>query len=187
MRAPGVRSPPMLSTLTTTRLSLRPCEEADLDALWTLWTDPEVRRFLFDDVLITRDEAAAALARWKALAPRGLGGWTVRARGEAPLLGCVALLPVDAAASFAPALAGEVEPLATFLPAAWGRGYAAEALGAVIAHAFGALGLPRLAAIADEPNAASRRMLERLGFVHAGTCAGPLHPLRLYALSRPSG
>jgi [ribosomal protein S5]-alanine N-acetyltransferase len=174
-----------LPELATPRLALRPCCGDDLDDLLALWTDPEVRRFLFDDATVTRDRAAAMLAEWEALGPRGLGAWTVRARAEPPLLGCVALLPVSAAASFAPELAGEVEPLAALAPAAWGRGYATEALGALVAHAFGALALPRLAAVADEPNAASRRMLERLGFTSTRTCAGPRHPLRLYALAAP--
>jgi [ribosomal protein S5]-alanine N-acetyltransferase len=174
-----------LPGLATPRLALRPCGEADLDALRALWTDPEVRRYLFDGEVVAREQAAAMLAEWDALAPRGLGAWTVRARGEPPLLGCVALLPVSTAAAFAPELAGEVELLAAFAPAAWGRGYAAEALGALVGHAFGVLGLPRLVAVADEPNAASRRMLERVGFVATRTCAGPLHPLHLYALEAP--
>ncbi len=57
--------------------------------------------------------------------------------------------------------------------AQWGKGIMSEALAAVIAHAFGAppagLGLRRLEADADPRNAASIRLLTRLGFVREGT------------------
>jgi len=51
----------------------------------------------------------------------------------------------------------------------WGQGYMAEAVTAVIEHAFGPLGLRRLEADTDPRNAASIRMLTRLGFVREGT------------------
>jgi RimJ/RimL family protein N-acetyltransferase len=46
----------------------------------------------------------------------------------------------------------------------WGRGYATEAVRAVIDHAFGALGHDVLQAGARVSNAASRRVLEKCGF-----------------------
>ncbi len=49
---------------------LRPARAADLDALWPLWTDPDVRRFLWDDRVIGREEAQATLEDCLALAPR---------------------------------------------------------------------------------------------------------------------
>ncbi|MCU0635807.1 MAG: hypothetical protein MUE41_13110 [Gemmatimonadaceae bacterium] len=64
----------MLPTLATARLSLTPTTARDVDALWTLWTDPDVRRYLWDDRTITRDEAAATLDECVARAPRGLHG-----------------------------------------------------------------------------------------------------------------
>jgi len=53
--------------------------------------------------------------------------------------------------------------------AAWGQGVMREALTAVIEHAFGPLGLRRIEADADPRNAASTRLLTRLGFVREGT------------------
>lgn len=50
----------------------------------------------------------------------------------------------------------------------WGRGYATEAVRAVIDHAFGALGHDALAAGARVNNPASRRVLEKCGFQWAG-------------------
>jgi RimJ/RimL family protein N-acetyltransferase len=174
----------MQPTLRTARLTLLPAEDGDLDALWALWTDPDVRRYLFDDVALSRDQAADTLAGARALAPRGLGLWVVRAAAApATVAGCAALLPVGAAAAFDPTLAGLVEPLVALHPACWGRGYATEALGALVGHAVGALRLPALAGVTDVPNDASDRMLRRAGFVPVGECDGPRHRLRTYRLA----
>jgi RimJ/RimL family protein N-acetyltransferase len=50
----------------------------------------------------------------------------------------------------------------------WGRGYATEAVRAVIDHAFGDLGHKTLAAGARVSNPASRRVLEKCGFQWTG-------------------
>jgi RimJ/RimL family protein N-acetyltransferase len=84
-------------------------------------------------------------------------------------IGCVGLLPVsDTAVSARPDFGGSVEPIIALHARAWGAGYAAEALRAVIDHGFRALRLTRLVALVDEPNAASRVLMERVGFVEIG-------------------
>lgn len=45
----------------------------------------------------------------------------------------------------------------------WGRGYALEAARAFVAHAREVMGLERLVAVIDPPNAASIKVAERLG------------------------
>lgn len=50
----------------------------------------------------------------------------------------------------------------------WGNGYMTEALSYLIDYAFAKLGLNRLEADIDPRNAASARLLERLGFVREG-------------------
>jgi len=52
----------------------------------------------------------------------------------------------------------------TLAPANHGRGLATEAVGALVGYAFAALGVDRVQAIADERNAPSIRVVERLGF-----------------------
>lgn len=54
----------MQPALETTRLVLRPATLDDVDVLWSLWTMPAVREFLWDDREISRDEAKATLADW---------------------------------------------------------------------------------------------------------------------------
>ena len=53
--------------------------------------------------------------------------------------------------------------------AAWGRGYATEAARALLQWAFDTLDLNRVQAETDTRNAASARVLEKLGFVREGT------------------
>ena len=53
--------------------------------------------------------------------------------------------------------------------AAWGHGYATEAAHALLRWAFDTLDLNRVQAETDTRNAASARVLEKLGFVREGT------------------
>ena len=53
----------------------------------------------------------------------------------------------------------------------WGRGYATEAAEAVLAHAFGALGLHRVQATHLTRNPASCRVMEKLGMRVEGSSA----------------
>jgi RimJ/RimL family protein N-acetyltransferase len=176
----------MQPTLETLRLRLRPATPADVDWLWALWTAPEVRRYLWDDRVITRDEAATALGDCLALAPAGLGLWIIDAREEGEAAGCAGLLPVGTAAEHEPRLAGLVEPLVALAPTACGRGFAREALGALLGHAAGALSLARLAGVTDAPNASSDRMLRSVGFRVLGEVPGPRHTLRTYLWEPPA-
>jgi RimJ/RimL family protein N-acetyltransferase len=155
-------------------------ERDDVDALWALWIAPEVRRFLWDDRAITRDEAAAMVVECLAHASSGLGLWMLEPRTGTLPLGCAGLLPVSAAAQYEPRIAGLVEPLVALAPSAWGQGYASESLDAMLRHAAHTLGVRRLAGVTDVPNAASDRMLRRAGFRVLSDVAGPVYPLRTY-------
>ena len=168
--------------LHSQRLVLQPVGGADLDELWRFWTTPEVRRFLWDDRLITRDEAASTIADCEALAERGLGLWVLRSSEAAPLIGCAGLFPVMTAATYEPRLAGFVEPLVALTPENWGHGYAVEALQALIGYATSHLGLTQLAAVTDMPNVRSDLMLRRAGFVELSETDGPKYRLRTYLL-----
>lgn len=72
----------------------------------------------------------------------------------------------------------------------WGQGYMAEAMAALIACAFGPMGLRRLVAQANPRNLASVRLLQRLGFVHEGSLRkhavgkGELQDAALFGLLR---
>jgi [ribosomal protein S5]-alanine N-acetyltransferase len=177
----------VLPDLTTPRLTLRAATDADVDPLWPLLIDPQVRRYLCDDHEMSRAEVAELVADGMARWPAGMGLWLLRDR-QNQHVGCVGLQPVSPSIlAHAPQLAGEVEPTIALAPDHWGRGYAAEALAVIALHAFATLGLDHLVAVVDEPNEASHRLMARVGFTPTGaTPTGPCYPLRTYRLSRPA-
>jgi len=146
-------SPP--TTLATARLELRPVATDDLTRLHSLWIDPHVRRFLFDDRAITLEEAEAFVrASVRDFAERGHGLWLVLEKGRPELAGFAGLLCSD---DPWPTLVYGVRPELT------GRGYATEAASAVLRYALEVLRLDQVRADVDEPNTASVRVLGKLG------------------------
>ena len=171
----------------TRRLRLRPAAMSDLEELWLIWRDPDVRRYLFDDRDVTRELAASVLADCLAMAERGVGIWTVADLRDGATVGCVGLLEVTKMAEYAPHLAGKVEVLGALTPSVWGLGYANEGLVRLMEHASDSLGLAELVAVCDVPNDASDRMVRRLGFESTGECDGPRYRMRTYRRPLTSG
>jgi ribosomal-protein-alanine N-acetyltransferase len=153
--------------LETARLTLRPFALADIDELHCLWLDPQVRKYLWDDQLISREQAAEVVASSLAsFAEQGYGFWRGQLREAAGLCGFCGLRQFGEPP--------EVEILYGLLPQYWGRGLVVEAARAVLRYGFETAGLKRIYAGADPPNAASFRVMERLGMVfsHRATING---------------
>lgn len=163
-------------TLATSRLTLRPATLDDLAPLHAIFTDARVRRWLFDDRVVSEAAAREIVeASIASFAGRGFGQWVLLEPGNPNLLGCAGLFTADGV---------EVEILYAVHPAHWGRGLATEAARAVLDHGFRTLSLPRIAARADTPNVESIRLMERLGmrFEEARPIDG--RPTVHYALTR---
>jgi ribosomal-protein-alanine N-acetyltransferase len=170
--------PPLL---TTTRLALRPAGPGDVDGLHALLVQPAVRQYLCDDKVLPREMVAEFVADDPG---PGLGMWVVEHAGQ--LAGLASLKPVaEVLCDLVPALRGEVEPTVALAPALWGQGYASEVLGAVLAHGFGTLALPRIAAVCDVPNARSAAMLARAGFRRTGEHQGVFYRIATWTLDAP--
>lgn len=138
---------------------MRPYREDDLGALHRLWTDPQVRRWLWDDQEIDRATADAAMRESMACtAARGFGHWavTLRQRGAAaPLIGFCGVRLMEGG--------GEIELMYGLDPAHWGRGLISEGAAAWLAYAFAGLGRARVWARTDTPNVRSEAVMRRLG------------------------
>lgn len=144
--------------LHTARLRMRPYREADIDRLWQLWTAPAVRRYLWDDEVIARDTAAAAVRDSIACtAAHGFGHWAVCRRDGADdqIIGFCGLRIYEALP--------EVELMYGLDPACWGQGLAAEGARAWLRFGFEALDRARIWAVTDAPNARSEAVMQRLG------------------------
>ena len=142
--------------IRTPRLRLRPLRLDDLDDLYRLWVDRGVRRFLWDDHVISRDRARAEIERSiGGFELSGFGQWAVfRFRGR-KLIGFCGLRYVGTMP--------EVELLYGLAPSCWGQGLATEAVRAVLARGFTKCRLKRIVACADQHNAASFRVMEKAG------------------------
>ncbi len=72
-----------LSLIETAQLRLRPFRLEDLDALHRLWTEPEVRRYLWDGEVITRDRVESLIKiSITSFEDHGFGLWAVLPREE---------------------------------------------------------------------------------------------------------
>jgi ribosomal-protein-alanine N-acetyltransferase len=150
-----------LPTLDAGRVRLRWLTDADVPALFAIFGNPEVTRYWGFAVLPDLAAAAALLADIQREFRAGtLFQWGVEATGG-PLVGTCTLARLDPANRRA-------ELGFALGRAFWGRGYIAAALPAVVAFAFGRLGLHRVFADTDPRNASSIRALERLGFLREG-------------------
>ena len=138
--------------LRTDRLRLDPPTPEDRAFGVRLHRDPQVRRHLGGPV--PEDRLPGVLAGYLALGPCR-AAWVVRTAEDGAPVGLVSLSEHHGGP--------EIELSYQFLPAAWGRGLAAEAARAAIAHAAGAMRLSGLVAETQSANHRSRRLLERLG------------------------
>jgi [ribosomal protein S5]-alanine N-acetyltransferase len=164
--------------LETARLSLRPFAAVDRGAIHAVYADPEVMRYVGHGAHRTPAETARALRGYAdSLATRGYGFVAVVERATGAVVGDAGLHP----------LAGrgpDVELGYTLARSAWGHGYATEVGGALVAHAFEALGMPRVMAQVEPANAASRRVVEKLGMTERGMRLAYGRPHLLYGVER---
>jgi RimJ/RimL family protein N-acetyltransferase len=144
-----------LPSFQTARLLLRPRTAADMEACFAMDRDPEVTRFIpgpWSDPVAHR---AFFDAHWQRKYPSGMGYWSVvEADG---FIGGIQLAPLNW-------LGPEIELGWRFIRAAWGRGYATEALGPILNYALRTLEVPEIVADIDPANAASLRVARKLGF-----------------------
>ncbi len=153
---------PNTPTLRSARLRLRPFTDGDLDELFSLHRKPAVlrywdappwrqraqaERFVERCAQMKRDGIAARLAIELA-ASGGFIGWC-----------SIACNPAFRSAKIGYCLDDT----------AWGQGFATEAASTLLRWAFDAFDLNRVQAETDTRNAASARVLEKLGFVREGT------------------
>jgi RimJ/RimL family protein N-acetyltransferase len=145
--------------IATRRLLLRPFVPEDLDALHAIQSRPDVARYLYWEPR-SREEvrgALAARARWRSLEAEGdTLGLAVVLRDTGALIGDVNLDWLSREHR-----QGEIGFV--FHPDHGGRGYATEAATEMLRMGFGRLGLHRIVGRCDARNAASARLMERLG------------------------
>jgi RimJ/RimL family protein N-acetyltransferase len=141
-----------VSELRTERLVLRQWRDEDRAPFAALNADPIVMEH-FPSTMTREASDAFVDFNMAAIADRGWGLWAVEAEGE--FIGFVGLNE--------PRFRPGVEIGWRLARRAWGHGYATEAARAVLAFAFGELGLAEVISFTSTTNARSQRVMERIG------------------------
>lgn len=153
------------ATLDTPRLRLRRLRASDEPSLVALDRDPEVMRYVGSPAGVRSPEETTVRVKQRILeSDRGehgpLGFWRIEGRDDEAFLGLGALIRMPDGP--------DVEVAYRLARAAWGRGIATEAAGALVAHGLRTVGLPRLVAVTYPENRASQRVLDKLGVERRG-------------------
>ena len=150
-------------TLHTERLRLRPFNDSDESALFALHSNAYVLRYWDAPPWGERERAERFIAACRQMAEAGTGIRVAVDRvSDGSFIGWCGLTRWNP--EFHSASLGYC-----FDDAAWNQGYATEAARTVLQWAFDTLELNRVQAETDTRNAASARVLEKLGFVREGT------------------
>jgi [ribosomal protein S5]-alanine N-acetyltransferase len=171
--------------LSTPRLILRALRTSDLDDLYEYASDPEIDQHVPWEHYQNIDEARENLNEFlEEYEKDGLGAWDIEHRAENKLIGIINI-------SIPHRINRRVELGYTISQAYWGKGYATEAVQAVIQFGFEKMKLVRIEAVVLPENLASARVLEKSGM----QLEGVLHSyqiwknkpcdLRMYAIVNP--
>lgn len=151
--------------LETPRLMIRPWRDDDRDALRSVLSDPEVTRYVHGGVPYSESDLDEILARqMRQVAEHDVCMGALVEKHSSRVIGIAGVQPLGTT--------GDLEIGWILARDAWGRGYATEAGGAAMAHVLRTLARPRVVAIIDPPNEASKRVAARLGMAYEGRYTG---------------
>jgi len=151
-----------LPRLAASRVALRWLTDADIDALYGIFSDPTVMRYWSTLPMSDIAQAEKLVADiHEGFRAQRFFQWGVVRLEDDRIIGTCTLFAINEAQ-------GRGEVGYGLGQAYWGRGYMNEALKALIGFAFGTLGMRRLEADIDPRNAGSLHALERLGFRREG-------------------
>ena len=162
--------------LETKRLVLRHLVPDDLDDLFVLYSDPEVRRY-FPEGTLTREETREELEWFRDGHPEHpeLGLWATIHKDSNRFIGRCGLLPWE--------IDGRREVEVAYLVAKehWGQGLGTEAALGVLEHGFETLRLPRLICLIDRDNLASIKVATKIGMTFEREGSDEKGPFLLYS------
>ncbi len=165
--------------LETERLILRHQVIQDLDALWVLYCDPEITRYI-PDAPRSREEAKEELERHMNGHPRfpELGLWATIHKETCKHIGRCGLLPwtIDERQ--------EVEVAYTITREDWGQGLATQAAKAILDYGFEHLNLSRRVSLIDSENVASQKVAEKIGMTFEKEARDELGPFLIYSIHK---
>ena len=159
MREEFHQNAPMEVYLETERLILRRLTRADAENLFLLESDPAVMRFINGGKPTPREVIENEMLPWLLGEYRhaeGYGVWAAIEKSTGDFIGRVSLRAHEGGLE-------KVELGYRLRRSAWGKGYATEASRALVDKGFSELGARRIFAETMTVNAASRRVMEKVG------------------------
>lgn len=165
--------------LETDRLIMRHLQMTDLEDLFALYRDPDIRRY-FPEGTLTLEETRDELEWFLNGHPEHpqLGLWATIDKQADQFIGRCGLLPWTIEDH------SEVEVAYLLSKPFWGKGLATEAARAIASYGFEQLGLTRLICLIDPDNRASINVAEKTGMAFEKRIDEEPAPLLLYSLSR---
>ena len=162
---------------TSQRLTYRKLHAADVDAFHTLVIDPHVRRYLLDGKTMPREWSDGEVRTSDRLfEARGVGIWLIFEPHDTEN-------PVGFCGFRVFAEVGPEPQLLYALPHRHtGKGYATEIARTLVEYARGNAGFGTVTSAVDEPNGASIRVLEKVGFRRCGEVPGAFGKIVLFEL-----
>jgi RimJ/RimL family protein N-acetyltransferase len=149
-------------TLRTQRLTLRAHTRADHAASLAMWSDAEVVRHMGGAPLGAEDVWRRMLAYSGMWSMLGSGYWLIEETASGRFVGEAGV--TEFRRGLGPRFDGPPESGWTLLPSAQGRGYAFEAVSAILAWCEATMGAARTVCIIAPENAPSLRLAARLGY-----------------------
>jgi RimJ/RimL family protein N-acetyltransferase len=152
-----------MEIIETKRLLLRPLTLEDLDELYSLYREPALMQYITGQPRsyeVTRQRLLSHIADHEQY---GFGLCAAILKTTGQMIGRCGLEPIDRPTGLEGNLAW------MFKKEYWGQGLATEFGRAMVAYGFDRLHLARIFAIADHPNIASIKVMQKLGmrFVRA--------------------
>lgn len=167
-------------TLATERLILRAHTADDFALSYTLWTDPEVTRFIGGRPSTPEEVWRRILSYAGLWQLKGYGYFLATHRDTGAIVGEFGI--ADFRRDIAPPLGDAPEAGWAMLPQYHGKGFAHEALSALLGWADQTI--PRTVCIIDPSNAPSLALAARLGYTEYARTTYKDHPSLL--LERPA-
>ena len=165
--------------LETKRLILRRLIKDDLDSLFELYSDPQVRKY-FPEGTLTYEETKEELEWFLNGHPTHteLGLWATIHKDTGQFIGRCGLLPWT--------IEGREEVEVAYMIARdyWRRGLGSEAAQGILQYGFEQLNLSRLICLIDRDNEASIKVAKGLGMTFEKEVDDGMGPAQLYAIHK---
>jgi RimJ/RimL family protein N-acetyltransferase len=168
-----------MKILETERLLFRHLELGDLDALYILYADPDIRRY-FPEGTLSYAETKEEIEWFLNGHPEHpeLGLWATIHKESNLFIGRCGLLPwlIDDRP--------EVEVAYLLAKEYWGKGLGTEAAQGILNYGFNNLHLSRLICLIERENIASMRVAEKIGMTFEREGQDEKGPFLLYSINK---